>query len=116
MYAFPAGEFQFSFKGHTAHVERVAFSPNGKFAVSTAHDATTRIWDLARRCEVARMSRFEDNGWVCLTPEGYYNASENGQQYLGKRRGNAIEPIDNRTHDRYFRPDLVRKALEPFYS
>jgi WD40 repeat protein len=36
----------FSFKGHTAALRSVAFSPDGDRLVSTANDNTVRIWDL----------------------------------------------------------------------
>ncbi|MGO8673736.1 MAG: hypothetical protein ACLQVD_20555 [Capsulimonadaceae bacterium] len=34
-------------EGHTGHVECVAVSPDGRFAVSGATDNTMRVWDLA---------------------------------------------------------------------
>ena len=35
------------FKGHTDAVRCVAFSPNGKWAVSGGDDRSLRIWDVA---------------------------------------------------------------------
>jgi len=34
-------------KGHTEYVSSVAFSPDGKTALSSAHDNTLRLWDVA---------------------------------------------------------------------
>ena len=36
-----------SFQGHTRRVKSVAFSPNGRLALSGSTDGTARIWDLA---------------------------------------------------------------------
>ena len=45
------GSFQLM-HGHTAEVESVAFSPDGRSLVSVSLDKTARIWDLpSRRCQ-----------------------------------------------------------------
>jgi WD40 repeat protein len=41
--------------GHTAGVEFVAFSPDGKLLLSASHDGTTRVWDVATRKERGRL-------------------------------------------------------------
>ena len=43
------------FEGHTAMVGGVAFSPNGKRALSCSGDKTVRLWDLETGKELLRL-------------------------------------------------------------
>jgi len=98
------------FNGHSAAVRSVAFSPDGRFVYSGSYDATTRVWDLASGRELLQMVAFKGGEWVAVTPEGYYNASANGDKHLNVRVGPNVYGIEN-YREAFFRPDLVRLAL-----
>ena len=59
---------------------------------------------------LADLYAFEDGEWIVITPDGYYNASANGDKYLNVRVGNTIYGIEN-YREAFFRPDLVKLAL-----
>src|SRR5262249_35092453 len=44
-----------SFIGHTESVHRIAFSPDGRRALSAAKDNTIRLWDVATGKEIRRL-------------------------------------------------------------
>ena len=65
-----------SFVGHEGHVERVAFSPDGKRLVSGGKDTTLRIWDVEKGTELTTL-RGHVAEVVCLavSPDGKLIAS-----------------------------------------
>jgi hypothetical protein len=99
------------FSGHSDYVSSVAFSPDGRTIVSASFDGTIRIWDVATGKEIAQFISFTDGEWLCVTPEGYYNASPKGDTYLNVRIGNEVYGIDQ-YRELLFRPDLVALRIE----
>ena len=100
-----------SFAGLTGRVLSVAFSPDGRFALSGGADATTRIWDINTGEESAQFIGFTDGEWIVVTPEGYYNSSLNGHKYLNTRIGMHVYGIDQ-FYDVFYRPDIVMAKLK----
>jgi len=99
-----------TFKGHNSYVRSVAFSPNGKQILSCSEDGTIRLWDVASGAEIAQFISFDDGEWVCITPEGYYNASPQGDKYLNVRIGNNVYGIDQ-YRETFFNSTIVAIAL-----
>lgn len=86
-----------------------AFSPNGK-VLAIASAASTRLYDVASGDEVAAMIAFDDGEWLVTTPNGYYNSSEKGDQYLDVSvAGKSFSTSQLR--ESFYRPDLVKVAL-----
>jgi hypothetical protein len=90
-------------------VRSLEFSRDGKFLVSGG-DASTRIWDYETGEEVATLISFDDGEWLVMTPNGYYNASEKGDQYLKVSVGGQPYTIAQ-LRESFYRPDLVKVAL-----
>jgi WD40 repeat protein len=86
-------------------VQSVAFSPDGKTALSGSRDATLMLWDITTGKEIRTMLAFLNEEWVTITPEGYFDHSKNGRQYLNVLTSpmSAIA-IDDATYNHYYRP------------
>jgi len=113
-----SGNLLTSMKGHDDNVNALAFSKDGRRVVSSSIDSTIRIWELVKDektgelkgVESVKMIGFTNGEWIVITPEGYYNASPRGDQYLNVRIDNNVYGIDQYRHI-FYRPDIVTVAL-----
>jgi uncharacterized caspase-like protein len=86
----------------------LAFSPDGRTIVSGANH-TLRRWDLEGNLLTTTIAR-TDGEWLTITPEGFFDASENGATLLSVVQGLDVFSIDQ-FYDSLYRPDLVREKL-----
>jgi WD40 repeat protein len=100
-----------TFIGHFDHVNSVAFSPDGRYALSGSRDSTTRLWDIATGKELLQYIGMDNGEWVTMTPDGYFNASPNGAQYINVVQGMNVYSIDN-FFETYYRPDIVTARIQ----
>lgn len=110
LFSYPGTKLIRTFRGHRGVIKSLTISPDGTKLLSQAEDYTTRLWDIASGKEIAQFINFIDGEWIAITPEGYYNASSNGDKYLNARIGNRVYGIEN-YREAFFRPDLVKIAL-----
>ena len=64
------------FEGHTAAVDRLAVSPDGRMLATVAFDKTVRIWDTKTGNELFRCQGHTGNvSWVAWSPDGKHIVS-----------------------------------------
>jgi len=96
---------------HTPLVGSLTFSPDGRHILSNSFDGTVRLWDVSTGKEIAHFIDFNDNEWVVITPDGYYNASPNGDKNLNVRVGNNVYGIDQ-YRNLFYKPQIVEARLQ----
>ncbi|MDP2852956.1 MAG: thioredoxin domain-containing protein [Smithellaceae bacterium] len=99
------------FVGHRAGVTAAAVGDAVPWLASGSPDGTVRLWDPATGRAVGQFVGFANGEWIVITPEGYYNSSARGHEYLSIRRGNKVYGIDQ-FYDVFYRPDIVSAKLK----
>jgi WD40 repeat protein len=67
----------YAIKGHTRHLNDVAFDPTGRYLASSSNDRTVIIWDLQNRKRVATINGEKAMRGLSYSPDGKYLATMN---------------------------------------
>jgi len=100
-----------TFSGHTGEVTYIEYIFDGKYIISASNDGTTRLWDVATGKEIAQFISFIGDEWIVITPDGYYNSSPKGDQYLNVRIGNEVYGMDQFAKI-FYQPEVVERRLQ----
>lgn len=95
--------------GEFIATQRKILSKSKKFAAEIQPPVVSIVNETEKK-EIAKFILFKDYEWIVITPEGYYNASPNGDKYLNVRIGGNIYGIEN-YREQFYRPSLVKLAL-----
>jgi hypothetical protein len=105
------------FIGHEGDVSALAFSPDGRFALSGSADQTLRLWNLQTRELLVTLFYSKDDEWVMWVPQGYYAASGQGTELMGwqinrgrDREADYVTAVQFRKS--LNRPDIVTRAIQ----
>ncbi len=102
------------FSGHTYGIATVAFSPDGNFILTGSGDCTTRLWDAASGKERCKLISFNDNSWVAVTPEGYFDTNDleelEGLHWVMPDEPLKPQPLEIFMRD-YYEPRLLARLL-----
>jgi len=118
VYSAESGILLATLTGHSVGINSIEISNDGKRIVSSSSDTTVRLWDLGYNeniesvtwKETAQFVGFVDGEWICVTTEGFYNASAGGADYLNVRIGDKVYGIEQ-FREQFRKPDMVAGIL-----
>ncbi len=97
--------------GHADAIDSLAFSGEGNLLFSGSGDGTIKMWDVKNRSLLCTIVPLLEEEWVIYSPDGFFDASENSQKYLGWTI-NAENSYSDDYWDRYFRPGLLAEIIQ----
>ncbi|MBU0485403.1 MAG: caspase family protein [Proteobacteria bacterium] len=105
------------FIGHTATVWALAVSPDNRYLISGSTDQTIKLWNLHTGKNLLTIFCDDSNQWVTWTPEGYYDASVKGSDYIGWHinqglEKNALFYPASKFSKQFFLPELVASYVK----
>jgi WD40 repeat protein len=99
-----------TFKGHTNRVRSVAYSPDGRWALSGGPDGSI-LWDINQGTQLAVLLSFIDGTWAVMSPDGRYDSSNEGViEGLHWVEGMSVIPLKRENREGYT-PGLLAKVL-----
>ena len=104
-----SGVMRHTLKGHFRDVCALAMAPDGLLA-SASDDGTVRLWEITMGAQRALLLPLEGDERILLTPEGYFDATENAGRLIRWRVGNKLFAPDQ-FFDEYYRPGLFEAVL-----
>ncbi|MDD2781888.1 WD40 repeat domain-containing protein [Sulfuricurvum sp.] len=100
-------EYEFAFPIHYAMLR--SFSNDDRYFFLSTPENATKVFETATGKELAILQAYDNGEWIILTPQGYFNASLNGDHFITDSSG---KPIDNITYKKYFNPDEVKNIFK----
>lgn len=97
-----------TYKGHTAHVNSIAYIPKTALMLSGSRDGQLRLWNLKTGYSASIVSK--DKKWVIFDDYGFFDASRDGGEILNFSKG--IKTYSAEQFALYFnRPDIIFSKL-----
>ncbi|MBL6446279.1 caspase family protein [Fulvivirga sp. 29W222] len=100
-----------SLQGHQAAITNIDFSPDNTLLISASEDGMIKIWDAVEGKELITYVILENNDWMAINSEGYFNASSGAFDKIAFVRGMQSFSADQ-FFEQFYQPDLLDKTFK----
>ena len=106
------GEVMMALKAHDSEIKQIAISHDGLKAVSLSSDGLSCLLDIKKGQLLSKFAFYNNKEWIFITPEGYFNTSSKGLNFLNIRVSpTEVTGINETQIKHYFKPDTVVQKL-----
>ena len=110
------GRFLGDYAGHTGDVWSVATSADNRLVISGSDDQTVRLWNLTSHENIVSLFHASDGQWVMWTPQGYFDASPDGDDLIGWHVNRGADKAASfftaaQLKRHFYRPDIIANAI-----
>lgn len=102
------------FAGLTPPVRGVAIDPRDRWLAGADADGITIVWNLATGQEIVRLATLDDGGWAVTTPDGRWDANEQGRRGSGLLAWDRGQATTLANLPRYRAPGLLSQVMAPW--
>ncbi len=100
-----------TFKAHTAGIQGIRFSENGRYMFTASNDNTIKVWDWENKTLMATMYAFaETSDWAVVTPSGRFDATNGAQEMMYFVKGETTIPL-SALYEKFYTPRLLMRLL-----
>ena len=98
--------------GHQNWVRSVAFAPDGRTLASGSADGNLKLWSVAEGRAICSCWLLAEGVWIVLLPDGRFDASPRGLQYLAYTEDGAFNSFTaEEVKDLFHDPEGVRQEI-----
>lgn len=98
------------FKGHSAPVTNLSFTPDDKYLVSAAENGEVIIWDMASGKELINYMTLSQRDWMAVNSDGHFNATDGAFKNIVFVKGMKSYSVDQ-FFDEFYAPTLVKDVF-----
>lgn len=84
-----------TFHGHSSYVQALSLLHSGKILVSIGRDSVIKYWNTDSGEELASVVLINQSDWVVVTPDGFFDGTDDGIQKLHYEMDLKTLPLDS---------------------
>jgi len=85
-----------------AIIEENTFNPGKRILTSGSYDGTVKLWDMETKKEMATLINLDENNWLVVTPEGFFDGTPGGIAIMRWRINGELITAEELPEDFYY--------------
>ncbi|MCF8298534.1 MAG: WD40 repeat domain-containing protein [Saprospiraceae bacterium] len=96
---------------HQTEISDIKFNSAHNYIATSSYDGLIKFWGLESGNQLISLAAFEENDFICVSPDNYYFSTKGAMNYIGFLYDNKIYSFDQ-FDLKFNRPDKVMSHLD----